>query len=78
MSPRSMLQNGEHMLELAAAALDFYNAAFGPYPFRELDFVEVPLSLAYGVSWSGILFINESQLALSPEKPRLARFHDPA
>ncbi len=58
------IANGEHMLDLAVAALDFYNAAFGPYPFRELDFVEVPLALAYGVSWSGILFINQSELAL--------------
>ena len=56
--------NGEHMLDLAAAALAFYNGTLGPYPFRELDFVEVPLALAYGVSWSGILFINENQLAL--------------
>ena len=47
--------------------MTFYSAAFGPYPFRELDFVEVPLSLAYGVSWSGVLFISESQLALPAE-----------
>ncbi len=61
------LENGEHLLELAAAALEFYNDTLGPYPFQELDVVEVPLSLAYGVSWSGILFIDESQLALAPE-----------
>lgn len=61
------LPNGQHMLEIAGAALDFYDSAFGPYPFRELDFVEVPLALAYGVSWSGILFINQSQLMLPPE-----------
>ncbi len=60
-------KNGEHMLDLAAAALAFYNGALGPYPFRELDFVEVPLSLAYGVSWSGILFISQGQLALPSE-----------
>jgi hypothetical protein len=60
------IANGERILEIAAAALDFYDA-FGPYPFRELDFVEVPLSLAYGVSWSGILFINQGQFALPPE-----------
>ena len=59
--------NGEHVLELATAGLDFYNAAFGPYPFRELDFVSTPLALAYGVSWSGILFIDERQFALPPE-----------
>ena len=59
--------SGERMLDLATAALDYYNAAFGPYPFRELDFVEVPLALAYGVSWSGILFMNQSQLSLPAE-----------
>jgi aminopeptidase N len=57
--------NGQHMLEVAISALDFYNDAFGPYPFRELDIVETNLSLAYGVSWSGVLFINETQLDLA-------------
>ena len=61
------IANGERMLDLAGAALDYYNEVFGPYPFRELDLAEVPLALAYGVSWSGILFINESQLALPAE-----------
>lgn len=58
---------GQHLLELAAAGLAYYNDVFGPYPFQELDFAETPLSLAYGVSWSGILFINETQLALPVE-----------
>jgi hypothetical protein len=57
----------QHMLESAVAALDFYEASFGAYPFRELDLVETTLSLALGVSWSGVLFINQSQLALPPE-----------
>lgn len=58
---------GQHMLDTAVSALEFYDHAFGPYPFRELDIVETDLSLAYGVSWSGLLFINQSQLALSPD-----------
>jgi aminopeptidase N len=48
-------------------ALDFYDATFGVYPFRELDLVETALALAYGVSWSGVLFINQSQLALAAD-----------
>ncbi len=59
-----VVANREHLLDLTANALEFYNAAFGPYPFRELDFVGVPLALANGVSWSGILFIQENLLAL--------------
>jgi hypothetical protein len=59
--------NGQHMLDIAISALDFYNDAFGPYPFRELDIVETNLSLAYGVSWSGVLFINQSQLDLAAD-----------
>lgn len=59
--------NGQHMLDIAVSALDFYNAAFGSYPYRELDIVETNLSLAYGVSWSEILFINQTQLALAAD-----------
>ncbi len=59
--------NGQHMLDIAISALDFYNDAFGPYPFRELDIVETNLSLAYGVSWSGMLFINQAQLDLAAD-----------
>lgn len=58
------LANGQHVLDLATAALAYYDSVFGPYLYDELDFVETPLSLAYGVSWSGILFIDSGQLAL--------------
>ncbi len=59
--------NAQYLLDLASRGLAYYNDAFGPYPFDELDFAETPLSLAYGVSWSGVLFINESQLGLPVE-----------
>jgi hypothetical protein len=65
-SPGNM-ENGQRMLDLATAALAYYDRAFGPYPYRELDFVEVPLSLALGVSWSGVLFIDAYQISLPPE-----------
>ena len=68
--------NGQHMLDIAISALDFYDEAFGPYPFRELDIVETQLSLAYGVSWSGMLFINQAQLDLAADNCCHARFHD--
>lgn len=60
-------QNAAHVLETATTALEFYDNAFGPYPFDELDIVETPLSLAYGVSWSGLLFINRDQFSRSPD-----------
>jgi hypothetical protein len=59
--------NGLHMLDIATSALNFYNDAFGPYPFDELDIIETNLSLAYGVSWSGRLFINQTQLDLATD-----------
>ncbi len=58
---------GQHLLEVAVAALEFYNGTFGDYPFRELDIVETDLSLAYGVSWSGIVFVDETQLSLAAD-----------
>jgi hypothetical protein len=61
------LENGQHMLDVAVAALDFYDQAFDTYPYRTLDIVETDLSLAYGVSWSGMLFINQTQLGLGAD-----------
>lgn len=59
------LDSGEHLLEIAVEALDYYNDAFGVYPLREFDIVEADLALAYGVSWSGMVWIDETQLALA-------------
>ncbi|MCO5220895.1 MAG: M1 family metallopeptidase [Thermomicrobiales bacterium] len=64
----------QHLLDLAAEALAFYERELGPYPFTELDFVSVPLSLAYGVSWSGVLFIANDLLRLSPDNAAAADF----
>jgi len=60
-------ETGQHVLETAVAALDFYDELVGAYPFEEFDIVETDLSLAYGVSWSGIVFLDQTQIGYSPD-----------
>jgi len=60
-------ETGQHLLETAVAALDFYDELLGAYPFDELDIVETDLSLAYGVSWSGIVFLDRTQIGYAPD-----------
>lgn len=45
-------------LTIAIQALEVYSKQFGEYPYQELDLVDVPLSGALGVSWTGIVFLN--------------------
>jgi len=60
-------ETGQHLLRTAVAALDFYGDLLGAYPFGELDIVETDLSLAYGVSWSGIVFLDRTQIGYAPD-----------
>jgi hypothetical protein len=49
-------QGGQDALGWAAAALNTYQTAFGPYPYRELDVVETPTS-AGGIEYPGMVVI---------------------
>lgn len=48
---------GEATLNIAAAALRAYQAAFGPYPFDEMAVAEAPL-LFYGMEYAGLNLIG--------------------
>jgi hypothetical protein len=52
-------QGGQDALGWAAAALNTYQTAFGPYPYRELDVVETPTS-AGGIEYPGMVVIAAS------------------
>lgn len=68
------LAMAERMLDIAADALEYYGGLFGPYPFSELDIVEADLALAYGVSWSGIVFVDGTQLSLAVDNASALEF----
>lgn len=53
-------EGGRSALRFAADALEVYSEAFGPYPYAELDVVEVPLHLAAGVEYPGLILIARS------------------
>jgi hypothetical protein len=50
-------QGGQDALGWATAALNTYQTAFGPYPYRELDVVETPTS-AGGIEYPGMVVIG--------------------
>lgn len=59
---------GRRALEVAERALQTFNARFGPYPYTELDLVEVPLQGAAGVEYPGLLLLADF-LYDEPEDP---------
>ena len=46
-------------LDLTVAALQTFQKLFGPYPYRELDVVEVPLNRAAGVEYPELFMIAQ-------------------
>ncbi|MGI9254409.1 MAG: M1 family aminopeptidase, partial [Thermomicrobiales bacterium] len=52
------LANAQLAADSAANALTAFNRHLEPYPYRELDLVDVPLDGALAVSWSGMIFLD--------------------
>lgn len=53
------LDAGRAVLQLGLRALDVYNRLFGPYPYVEMEIVEVDLQRALGVEFPQITYIDE-------------------
>ena len=45
-------------LETAAGCLEIFNERFGPYPYTELDLVEVPMNGSIGIEFPGIVLFG--------------------
>jgi hypothetical protein len=58
-------RGAELTLENAIASLGYYGERFGPYPYSELDLVETELGGAFGVSWSGLVFLDSQEFLAS-------------
>lgn len=58
---------GREAAELTAQAVRLFNQRFGPYPYVELDVVQVPLRNALGVEYPG-LFVIEAETYTDPEQ----------
>ena len=58
---------GEATLNIAAAALRAYQAAFGPYPFAEMAVAEAPL-LFYGMEYAGLNLDRPGPLPRPPRR----------
>jgi len=52
-------KNINEMIATAGAALEYYQAQFGPYPFKELTLVEIPYR-SFARAYPGIVYISEN------------------
>ncbi|HEX6644096.1 MAG TPA: M1 family aminopeptidase [Gemmatimonadales bacterium] len=60
--------NVDRLLRGARAAMEYFSAEFGPYPYRFLQLIEQPSSgLGMGVDGSGVVTVLEGALLLAPE-----------
>jgi hypothetical protein len=50
----------EAALQAAVDSLTLFDERYGPYPYRELDIVAVPLWLAAGVEYPGLILLRQS------------------
>jgi aminopeptidase N len=58
-APAAWGSASQEALDTAVAALDFYSASFGPYPYTELDLVSIH-TLALGIEYPGLIAQNRS------------------
>jgi hypothetical protein len=54
--------------DTAAEALQFFQGIFGPYPHRELNVVEVPMEVFFGMNYDAIIFISKNIISSSWNK----------
>jgi hypothetical protein len=58
-APPHLSAAAQRGLEIAAASLDLFGELFGPYPYRELSFVAVPVRAA-GIEYPGVINLATS------------------
>ena len=51
---------GERALQVTGEALEIFHQVFGPYPYRELDVIEIPMRYAAGVEYPGVSLLSEN------------------
>jgi len=64
-----LAEAGEAALKITCEALALYAELFGPYPWEELDLVQVPLHRAAGVEFPGLILAGQDYYARYSEDP---------
>ena len=54
-------------LNVARASVETFSHYYGQYPFKEIDIVAVPLNLAVGVEYPGLILISEKDYQDNPD-----------
>jgi aminopeptidase N len=60
-------ENSDIALKIAGQALEIFQSEFGPYPYKELDLVAVPLDNALGVEYPGLILIQDGLYQIPDE-----------
>ena len=58
-TPGAAQENSEIAIKIAEQALKIFQTEFGPYPYKELDMVAVPLDNALGVEYPGLVLLQD-------------------
>jgi aminopeptidase N len=58
----------EEALQTTVDSLAVFNEAFGPYPYKELEIVSVPLQLASGVEYPGLFLMKDELYHVDQER----------
>jgi len=64
-------QRWEEGLQASVDSLAVFNELIGPYPYKEMDIVSVPLQRASGVEYPGLLLMKDELYHLDSERPYL-------
>ncbi len=64
-------QRWEEALQASIDSLEVFNELFGPYPYKEMDIVSVPLQRASGVEYPGFILMKDELYNLDSERPYL-------
>jgi hypothetical protein len=64
-------QRWEEGLQSSIDSLEVFNELFGPYPYKEMDIVSLPLQRASGVEYPGLILMKDELYHLDSERPYL-------
>ena len=62
-TPSRNTKDAQWFLDKAGAILNYYNSAYGSYPYQVLNIVFVPMKCLYGMEHTGVLFMSDDYLA---------------
>jgi len=67
--PPSPARNAQAVAAASAYAIDFFSRRYGPFPYSDLEVVQLPGALSQG--WPGLIFLSSASFLTPQEKSEL-------